>query len=101
MSVLSKEKFFELIKSRIGEDTSDESIRFLEDVTDTYNDLETRSGEDWKRKYMDNDTMWRKKYTERFYSPEPDTSDVDVDKVTTDTSKPETFEDLFEVKEDK
>jgi len=37
MSVLSKEEFEQLIKSRVGEDTSDESIKFIEDTMDTYN----------------------------------------------------------------
>lgn len=54
MAMLDREKFFERIKERLGEDDSDEALSFLEDVTDTYDDLERRAagdGEDWKGKY--------------------------------------------------
>ena len=42
MAMLDREKFFERIKERLGEDDSDEALSFLEDVTDTYDDLERR-----------------------------------------------------------
>ena len=43
MAMLDREKFFERIKERLGEDDSDEALSFLEDVTDTYDDLERRA----------------------------------------------------------
>ena len=100
MAVLKKEDFFNLIKARIGEDTSDESIKFMEDVTDTYNNLESQaSGEnEWKRKYEENDKKWRETYINRFYSsddktpPAPDSpADPDDNKLT--------YDKLFTVKE--
>ena len=54
MAIKTKDELFEMIHTRIGDDSSDEAISFLEDVTDTYNDLEQRAngnGEDWKKKY--------------------------------------------------
>lgn len=69
MPVLDREKFFNRVHERIGNDTSDEAISFLEDMTDTYNDLEKKSqgtGEDWKEKYKQLDESWKAKYRHRF-----------------------------------
>lgn len=71
MSVLSREDFLNRLQERLGEDTSDESIAFLDDMVDTYNDLEQRAmgdGEDWEKKYHDLDESWKKKYRSRFFS---------------------------------
>lgn len=71
MAVLSREEFLNQIHERIGDDSSDESIKFLEDMTDTYNSLEEKindNGEDWKHKYELNDAMWKKRYQNRFFS---------------------------------
>lgn len=96
MSVKSREELLESIRARFGEQTDDEAISFLEDVTDTLTDLETRAngnGEDWEQRYKDNDAEWRKKYTERFFSSEPIEPTDPKPKV--DEMKPKTFEDLF------
>ena len=71
MSVLEREAFFERVQNRIGDDTSDEAIQFIEDMTDTYNDLENRAvgdGTDWEQKYKELDESWKKKYAHRFFS---------------------------------
>lgn len=71
MAILKRDEFLNRINSLIGDDTSDDSIKALEDLTDTYNELEKRAegdGVDWKQKYEDNDRAWKKKYTSRFYS---------------------------------
>ena len=68
MAVLEREKFFEAVQGRIGEDTSDEAITFIEDMTDTYNDLEAKAagdGVDWKQRYEELDEKWKKKYSQR------------------------------------
>ena len=96
MAVKTREEILEELRVRVGEQTDDETIAFLEDVTDTLSDLETKAkgdGTDWKTKYEENDAEWRKKYTERFYSsdPEPDNEPSKTD----DTEKPKTFAELF------
>lgn len=68
MAVLSKDEFLSRVKGRLGEELTDDDIAFLEDMTDTYNDLEGRVGEDWKGKYDALDREWREKYVERFNS---------------------------------
>lgn len=100
MAVLTKEDFMNSIKSRVGEDTSDEAIKFIEDMTDTFNDLTNRIGdkEDWKTKYEENDKAWKEKYTARFFSSE-NTTPADIkeeqkDDVIDDGTET-TFEDLF------
>ena len=100
MAVKTREEIFEAVRARVGEQTDDETISFLEDVSDTLTDLENKAngdGEDWKTKYEENDREWRRKYTERFFStntePEPEPEP------TPEPEKPKKFEDLFTVKE--
>lgn len=96
MAVRTREEILESVRVRVGEQTDDETIAFIEDISDTLTDLETRAngdGTDWKAKYEENDTEWRKKYTERFYSSEPE-ANPELPK-TDDTTKPKTFAELF------
>ena len=68
MAVRTKEELLNDIKSIIGDSTDDTSIILLEDISDTFDELESRSAEDWKTKYEENDAEWRRKYTDRFFS---------------------------------
>lgn len=96
MAVKTKEEILTAVKTRVGEQNDDDTIAFIEDISDTLSDLETKAqgdGTDWKSKYEENDAEWRKRYTERFYSsgPEDDPPDDSED----DTPKLKTFADLF------
>lgn len=96
MGVKTREEILAEVRARFGEQTDDETITFIEDITDTLSDLETKAkgdGTDWKTKYEENDAEWRKKYTERFYSSDPGT-DPETPKPD-DTTKPKTFSELF------
>ena len=96
MAVKNKEEILEAIKTRVGEQTDDETISFLEDVSDTFTDLETRAnadGEDWKTKYEENDKMWRERYTTRFFSKEPEPDPKPEPEPEPEVKK--TFSDLF------
>lgn len=71
MAVLGKDDFFTAVQTRIGSDTSDEAIAFVENMTDTYNDLLTKAngdGTDWEQKYRDLDESWKARYKHRFFS---------------------------------
>lgn len=96
--ILNKEELLNSIKSRLGDDTSDEALKFLEDVSDTISDYETKSSQDWKSKYEENDAEWRRKYKERFFEGTP-VQPADVGEPDTPISavedKPLTFEALF------
>lgn len=70
MAVRKREEIMESLRARIGDATDDETLAFLEDMTDTFNDYEERvkgDGVDWKGKYEENDRTWREKYRERFF----------------------------------
>lgn len=93
MAVKTREEIMESFKTRLGENPDNEAISFLEDVTDTLDDFEKRAngdGTDWKSKYEENDANWRKKYTERFFSDEPEPEPKQEPDNT-----PRTFSDLF------
>ena len=93
--VLTKEEFLTKIKERIGENPTDEDISFVEDMTDTIDSL--TQGDDWQKKYEENDAMWRKKYTERFFTPDKE-PEKETEKETEETKDSEeiTIDDLFE-----
>ena len=102
MAVKTREEILESVKARVGEQTDDETISFLEDISDTLTDLETRAngdGEDWKTKYEENDREWRRKYTERFFSTEPNPKPEPNPSPNPEPEKPKRFEDLFTEKE--
>lgn len=94
MAVRTREEILESIRTRVGEATDDDTISFIEDVTDTLTDLETKAngdGEDWEKKYRENDESWRKKYTERFFSKEPEPEP----ELEPEPEPKKTFADLF------
>lgn len=97
--VKTKDEILEAIKSRIGEDNSDETIAFLEDITDTLNDYEdkTKTDTDWKAKYEENDKEWRKRYTDRFFNNDNGNGDNGSDEKdeTEEPKTPTTFDELF------
>ena len=70
MAILNKDDFLKAIQTRIGDDVSDDAMKFIEDMTDTFDSLTASSagdGEDWKAKYEELDNTWREKYKARFF----------------------------------
>lgn len=101
MAVRTREEILEAIRSRIGEDTSDESISLLEDITDTMEDYETRVADktDWKNKYDELDATWRRKYIERFSGKTGEDIKNEQEEQIKDDSEPRTFDELFTERE--
>lgn len=97
MAIRKKDEILEAIKGRLGDDTSDEALGFIEDVTDTLNDLEdrTRDTKNWKEKYETNDKEWRQRYRDRFFGSEEDIKEDFEEKEEKETDKPKSFMDLF------
>lgn len=95
MAVKTKDEIIASLRVKLGDDTSDEVISILEDVSDTFSDYESRISEsgDWKEKYEALDSDWRKRYTERFYSNEEAEEPVTIEEVS---EKVKNFSDLFE-----
>lgn len=86
--VVSKDELIECVKNLVGDNTSDDVITLLENLSDTL----TNSGEDnenWKKKYDELDANWRRKYIERFSSGNP------ADVKEKDEAEKVTYSDLF------
>ena len=108
MAVLEKENFFKRVQEYVGDDTTDESITFIEDITDTYNALEeaSKNENEWKTKYEELDEKWKKRYRDRFFSGNtgalettPDTVlEKQKEDVESDGEKKD-FDELFEERE--
>lgn len=101
MSVLSRDDFFNRINAMVGTNTSDEAVSFIEDMTDTYNNLEQTAngdGVNWEQRYHELDESWKTKYKNRFFSGNGssniplENTPPEEDKVTADNI---TIEDLF------
>lgn len=101
MAVKTRGEIMEAIRKRIGEDTSDEAISLLEDVTDTFADYETKVADktDWKTKYDEMDASWRKKYMDRFSGKTGEEIKEEQEEQIKDDSEPRTFDELFTERE--
>lgn len=87
--ILTRENFMARINERVGESTEDSDLSFLEDMTDTYNYLESMANsERISELEAENETL-RKKYRERFESGSPMPEGIEEeDRILT-------FEELF------
>lgn len=94
MAILTKEQLMESIKNRVGEDTSDDTLTFIENVNDTIESMSTDKNTDWKQKFEENDAAWRQKYKDRFFNATPPDEGDDLDP-DGGLEKPMTFEALF------
>lgn len=102
--ILTREELMSRLKDRFGEETDEASLGFIEDITDTYDDLQMKADtkedaaklEEMTAKYND----LQKKYRERFFSPEAPVESGDDTTIIEDDEEVVTeklhFEDLFE-----
>lgn len=92
--VKSISELIEVVKTRIGDNPDDDSVAFLEDITDTLTDYDnkTKDNTNWKEKYNELDKSWKQKYIERF--SDGDYEDPD-DENEDDVAVPEKFDELF------
>lgn len=98
--IKTRDELLEALKGKLGDDTSDETLALIEDVSDTLTDYETKTKDstDWKAKYEEKDKEWRQKYRDRFFKH--DAKDEDEGEAEQDEPKTvEKFEDLFTEKE--
>ena len=106
MAVRTRDEILAAIRSRLGDDTSDDALTIIEDIDDTFKDYETRIGEDWKGRYDELDAQWRKRYRDRFFQ-KPDNGETTPEDVKDDNeedlkeeSEVKEFDELFTEKED-
>lgn len=99
MAVKSKNDLLTALNKILGDNSTDDALGLIEDITDTFTDFETKTKDttDWKTKYDENDASWRKKYHDRFFETGSGT-DPKESKPKDPEPKPEeniTFDDLF------
>lgn len=96
MAKLSKDELIEKVKKYVGDRTDDETIEIIEDITDS---IDSSDADEWKRKYEENDKMWRDKYVSRFF----DKKEEDLETPTEheeEEKEYKSYEDLFEKEDD-
>lgn len=96
MAKLPKEELLEKIRAYVGDRTDDESIEIVEDVNDSF---DSSDEDEWKRKYEENDKMWRDKYISRFFEKKEEETHETPTGHEEDEKEYSTFEDLFEEEE--
>ena len=103
MAILSKDEFLNKVNNVLGSRADEEAIDFLEDMADTYNELEAKAngtGEDWQQKYEENDKAWQQKYRRRFMSGGGSTVIENIEESEPEvTAETITIEDIFREKE--
>lgn len=98
MAVLSKDELIEKVKKYVGDRTDDETIEIIEDISDS---IDSSDADEWKKKYEENDKMWRDKYISRFVEKNEDDPDKSTEHDEEEKEKEyNSFEDLFEEEED-
>jgi hypothetical protein len=95
MAKLSKDELIEKVKTYVGDRTDDETIEIIEDISDS---IDSSDADEWKKKYEENDKMWRDKYISRFFEKN-DQENEDTTNEDDDEKEYKTFEDLFEEEE--
>lgn len=110
MAVRTVEEILELVAQRVGDDSSDEALSFIEDISDTLRDYQAKADEnyntekddeiaEWKKKYDELDKEWRNRYKERFFNPseikENDDYVDDINDIEEEKEVKTSYEELF------
>lgn len=96
MAKLSKDELIEKVRNYVGDRTDDETIEIIEDISDS---IDSSDDDEWKRKYLENDKMWRDRYISRFVEKKEDEPDTPTEHEE-EEKEYNSFEDLFEEEED-
>lgn len=96
MAKLSKDELIEKVKKYVGDRTDDETIEIIEDISDS---IDSSDADEWKKKYEENDKMWRDKYISRFVDKKEDEPDTPTEHEE-EEKEYNSFEDLFKEEED-
>lgn len=95
MAKLSKDELIEKVRKYVGDRTDDETIEIIEDISDS---IDSSEADEWKKKYEENDKMWRDKYISRFVEKKEDEPDTPTEH-DEEEKEYNSFEDLFEEEE--
>lgn len=92
MAKLSKDELIEKVRKYVGDRKDDETIEIIEDISDS---IDSSEADEWKKKYEENDKMWRDKYISRFVEKKGDELDIPTEPEE-EEKEYNSFEDLFE-----
>lgn len=95
MAKLSKDELIEKVKKYVGDRTDDETIEIIEDISDS---IDSSDADEWKKKYEDNDKMWRDKYISRFVEKKEDELDTPTEREE-EEKEYNSYDDLFKEEE--
>lgn len=95
MAKLSRDELLEKLKAYVGDRTDDETIEIIEDISDSF---DTSDADEWKKKYEDNDKMWRDKYVSRFYDKKEEELETPTEHEEVEKEY-NSYNDLFEEEE--
>lgn len=95
MAKLSKDELIEKVRKYVGDRTDDDTIEIIEDISDS---IDSSEADEWKKKYEENDKMWRDKYISRFVEKKEDEPDTPTEH-DDEEKEYNSFEDLFEEEE--
>lgn len=96
MAILSKDELIEKVRKYVGDRKDDETIEIIEDISDS---IDSSEADEWKKKYEENDKMWRDKYISRFVEKKEDEPDTPTEHEEEEKDY-NSFEDLFKEEED-
>lgn len=95
MAKLSKDELIEKVRKYVGDRKDDDTIEIIEDISDS---IDSSEADVWKKKYEENDKMWRDKYISRFVEKKEDEPDTPTEH-DEEEKEYNSFEDLFEEEE--
>ena len=98
MAVLTKDELTQRMAERFGDTENESDIAFMEDITDTFNDLQTNANATQLKELQDKYSELQRKYRDRFFNTGGGSSQ-DEDDILDPTPDPEPkvmkFDDLF------
>ena len=96
MAKLSKDELLEKVRTYVGDRTDDETLEIIEDISDS---VDSSDEDEWKKKYEENDKMWRDKYISRFFDKKEEELDTPTEHEE-EEKEYNSYEDLFKEEED-
>lgn len=96
MAKLSKDELIEKVRKYVGDRKDDDTIEIIEDISDS---IDSSEADEWKKKFEENDKMWRDKYISRFVEKKEDEL-VTPTEHEDEEKEYKSFEDLFEEEEE-
>lgn len=96
MAVRTKDELMTALREVIGEDTSDEALTLVEDVSDTLDNVAAGISEDEvNRRVAEIEETWRKKYRDRFFASNNEDGEIRDEEEEDEREEKTTYESLF------